>query len=98
MKARFEDTFDYGKKLSKWTVIISVLLALAGMLLFPADSLNRIIFMLASLACFVATVVIIYKYCRCPYCGKRIFMGVLVVTHCPACRRNLKTGKKSKSK
>jgi len=98
MKARFNDTFDYGKKLSKWTVIIAVILSLASLVLFPVGSLNRIILMVASIICFISTVVIIYKFCRCPYCGKRIFMGVLVVTHCPACKRNLKTGKKNKAK
>lgn len=98
MKARFNDTFDYGKKLSKWMVIISVVLALASLLLFPAGSVNKLITVIASIVCFISTIVIIYKFCRCPYCGKRIFMGVLVVTHCPACKRNLKTGKKNKSK
>lgn len=98
MKARFNDTFDYGKKLSKWMVIISVVLALASLLLFPEGSVNKLITVIASIVCFISTIVIIYKFCRCPYCGKRIFMGVLVVTHCPACKRNLKTGKKNKSK
>ena len=29
-------------------------------------------------------------------CGKIIFMGVLAITDCPNCKRNLTTGKKSK--
>ena len=38
----------------------------------------------------------IFRYCRCPYCGKQIFFGVSKATSCPRCRRNFLTGKKVK--
>ena len=98
MKARYSDTFDYGKKISMWLVIFSVIFAVASLVLFPSGSAKQLILMAASIICFVSTIVVIHKFCRCPYCGKRIYAGVLVVTHCPACKRNLKTGKKSKGK
>ena len=50
----------------------------------------------ATLILFIATVVIIVRECRCPHCGKVIFLGVLAVTSCPKCKRSLTTGKKVK--
>ena len=34
--------------------------------------------------------------CRCPNCGKVIFLGVLAVNTCPRCKRSLVTGNKVK--
>ena len=98
MKAKYENTLEYGKNISKWLVLFSAILAIASLLLFPAGSAQQLILLVGSVVCFVAAIVVIVKYCRCPYCGKMIITGVLVVTHCPSCRRDLKTGKKSKNK
>ena len=49
---------------------------------------------LFTLLLFAAMVFIIVRDCRCPYCGKIIFLGALSATHCPRCRRSLTTGKK----
>ena len=49
-------------------------------------------------AIFVGTIICVYQFCRCPYCGKHIMLGVLAVKDCPRCRRNLATGKKIKKR
>ena len=49
-------------------------------------------------AIFIGTIICVYQFCRCPYCGKHIMLGVLAVKDCPRCRRNLATGKKIKKR
>ena len=56
----------------------------------------QLFFSMATVILFIATVVIIVRECRCPHCGKVIFLGVLAVTSCPKCKRSLTTGKKVK--
>ena len=96
MKARFDRTFEYGKNLAKYLLVSAFVAGLAALLLVPKGSAAQMILMVASFAFLIATIVVMAKYCRCPYCGKRIMAGVLVVTSCPSCRRNLTTGKKVK--
>ena len=98
MKAHYENNFEYGKTICKWLVLFSVIFAVGSLIIFPSGSTEQLILLIASIICFVSTIVVIVKFCRCPYCGKVIFTGVLTVTNCPSCKRNLKTGKKSKSK
>ncbi len=98
MKPKYTSNFEYGKRMSKYTLIAAVILCLAGLLLAPNNSMAQMVLMFASLAAMVSTLVVMYRNCRCPYCGKHIMMGVLVVTSCPRCRRSLTTGKKSKKR
>lgn len=97
MKARFDRTFEYGKKMSKYCVIFAIALCVLS-LLMPQGTYLQGIFIAATLVMIVAAFVMMYKYCRCPYCGRRIMMGVLRVKTCPGCRRNLTTGKKTGKK
>ena len=96
MKVRFESNFAYGQKLVKFLLIAAIGIWLAAALLVPRNSSYQIVLIVSAFICLIAAVVIIYRYCRCPYCGKRIFGGVLVAKSCPSCRRNLITGKKVK--
>ena len=96
MKARYDRTFEYGKKIVLYLVILVIVLGLAAALLVPEKSTPQIILIIGAFACLAAALFVVYKYCRCPYCGKRIFGGVLAVKSCPKCRRNLITGKKVK--
>lgn len=95
MKARFDRTFEYGRNIAKYCVIFAVALCVLS-LLMPQGTYLQTIFVVVTLAMMVATVVVMYKYCRCPYCGRRIMLGVLRAKTCPSCRRNLTTGKKMK--
>lgn len=95
MKAKFDRTFEYGKNISKYCVIFAIALCVLS-LLVPQGTYLQVILIAATLAMLVATVVVMYKFCRCPYCGKRIMLGVLRVKSCPRCRRSLTTGKKMK--
>ena len=96
MKARYDRTFEYGQKIVKYLLILIIVLAFASVLLVPKGSTAQLILVIAAFAIVAVLLAVIYKYCRCPYCGKRIFAGVLAVKSCPNCRRNLITGKKVK--
>lgn len=93
MKARFDRTFEYGRNISKYLVIFAIVLCVFS-LLVPQGTYVQFILIAATFGLIVATIVVMYKYCRCPYCGKRIMMGVLQIKACPRCRRSLTTGKK----
>lgn len=95
MKAKFDRTFEYGRKMAKSCVLFAVVLCVLG-LFMPQGTYLQVILIAATLAMLAATVVVMYKFCRCPYCGKRIMLGVLRVKFCPRCRRSLTTGKKMK--
>ena len=98
MKARYAKTLEYGKHMAKTTVICAAVTCLVSLFLLPSGSIYQGVALILSFALMVATVVFMVKYCRCPYCGKRIIMGVLTVKSCPACRRDLTSGKKTKKK
>lgn len=79
------------------TVMIASAVACAGSLLTPQDYLSlKMFFTVATILLFATVAYIIVRECRCPHCGKIIFMGALSATHCPRCKRSLTTGKKQK--
>ena len=96
MKARYDRTFDYGKKMSKYLIIFSLIVCVASLLFTETGSVAQVVLLCATIGLIVATLVVMYKFCRCPYCGKHIMMGVLVVKSCPRCHRDLSSGKKTK--
>ena len=79
------------------TVMFAAILACAGSLLTPQTYIQlKLFFTVATVILFATMVYIIVRECRCPHCGKIIFMGALAATHCPRCKRSLTTGKKMK--
>lgn len=96
MKARYDRTFEYGKKISKYLLIFAILLCLASLFLAPEGSYLQAALVILTFVLMLSTIYVMYRYCRCPYCGKRIMTGVLTVTACPRCHRSLTSGKKIK--
>ena len=91
----YENDFVYGRRLLKIAMAAAVIFCIAT-LLVPNGSSLYLTFFVLTIAAFVLSAVIIYKYCRCPHCGKLIFLGVLSITTCSRCRHDLITGKKVK--
>lgn len=96
MKAKFESNLEYGKKIIKYLIIASIAIMVIALFCTPEGSTVQGLMMLAIIVLLIICFVIIYRYCRCPYCGKHIFFGILRVKVCPACKRNLVNGKKTK--
>ena len=79
------------------SVMIASAVACAASLLTPQTYISlKLFFTIATILLFATDVFIIVRGCRCPHCGKVIFMGALSATHCPRCKRSLTTGKKQK--
>ena len=91
----YENNYVYGRDLLKKLLIAAVIAAVGTVVAQPGSGLYFGAFVVA-MAAFVTGVVVIFKYCRCPHCGKVIFLGVLALEICPKCRYNFITGKKVK--
>ena len=96
MKIQHNDSFERGKDLVKYLLAAALIIGLAGLLLTPTGSLAQMLLVFLSFALLVAVLVVTWRFCRCPYCGRHIIAGVLAVKVCPACHRSLTTGKKVK--
>ena len=93
---KYENDFVYGRdRLKKLLIFTAIGCAIS--LLTPKYSYVQLAFMCMTCVLFATALVCIFKYCRCPNCGKVIFFGVLAVKSCPRCHRNLVTGKKMKT-
>ncbi len=96
MKRTYENTFIQGRELTKkllgGSVVSCVLSLIFGQISRPVQS----VFFALTVILFVSTIYVMAKYCRCPHCGRHIFLGVLAISVCPGCRRSLVTGKKVK--
>ena len=88
--------FIYGRDLLKKVIMATVICCVLS-IVFRKNVTVQGLFAAATLILFFAGVYIDYKHCRCPHCGKVIFLGVLAVKACPKCKRNLVTGKKVKN-
>ena len=91
----YENDFVYGRRILKGAMAAAVVCCLAT-LIVPNGSSLYLTFLVLTLAAFAMAAVVIYKYCRCPHCGKVIFLGVLSITTCTRCKHDLITGKKVK--
>ena len=99
MNNHYENSFVHGRELAKNFVIgtcVGCVLSVISMI--RGTQLLQLMLMAFTLVCMGCTIYVMYKYCKCPHCGKHINMGLLAVEECPRCRRNLVTGKKGKKK
>lgn len=90
--------FDRARNLVKFLLALCLALGLAGIITSDKGMALSVYFMLASMICFVLSFVVIVLFCKCPYCGKVVYLGLFKATHCPKCRRSFETGVKKKGK
>jgi len=88
--------FEKAKKVVKLMLFASVAACIVSLIVSENGTPLSAYVMLAALGLLVFAFIVAYNFCKCPFCGKRILLGVLTVTHCPACRRNLVTGERKK--
>lgn len=94
MKA-YTNHFVYGRELMKKLLIATVAAAVLAFFLQGNQMLATLLTAI-TLMLFAAVIYIMVKFCRCPNCGKVIFLGVLAINTCPRCKRSLVTGNKIK--
>jgi hypothetical protein len=88
--------FDKARDLVKLLLAMCIVFCIAGII--TNGSQTGVITAMLSVVFFVAAFVVISLYCKCPNCGKRIYLGLFKAVNCPRCKRNLITGAKSKGK
>lgn len=78
-------------------LLIALVLCVLGLTMSGAElAMFRAVTTGLAMLLVIVALYYIFRYCRCPYCGKQIFFGVSKATSCPHCRRNFVTGKKVK--
>lgn len=88
--------FERGRRIVLVLLVLAISFGAAALLFAEEDSNQQVCLILAAFGCVAGVVISSLLFCRCPYCGKRIVSGVLVVKVCPKCKRSLATGKKVK--
>jgi hypothetical protein len=86
--------YSTATRVTKTLVICSVVFCAVGLLLGASNAPLRLTLTAAALLMLSAALIVTIVFCKCPYCGKRIFFGAATVVYCPNCHRNLETGKK----
>ena len=86
------------RQLVKWSMILSVVCAVSGLLFFKPGTQISLYITFAAFGLMVVTMILLFGYCRCPWCNKRITSGLMKVQVCPHCKRDLDTGLKPKGK
>lgn len=90
--------FKTARKLVMVLMIVSVVSAVGGVVFIRPGTQASVYVMLTSLISMVLAIGVMFTLCRCPWCDKRIFNGMMKVEVCPHCKRDLETGKKRKGK
>lgn len=85
------------KKLMSILLGLSVAICIGG-LFFEKGSQQMQYSAVAALVCIALAIGVGLKWARCPWCGKLLIRGFYSKKVCPACRRDLETGKKKKGK
>ena len=67
-------SFEYGRKLAIRLVIAASVCCVIS-LLCPEGSYYQFGFVALTAAIFVGTIICVYQFCRCPYCGKHIMLS-----------------------
>ena len=86
--------FERGRTYSVVLIAMTIVLSVISLMFTESGSTEGIALTISAFLCAIGAIVAVVKLCRCPYCGKKILIGVLVTTTCPKCRRSLTTGDK----
>ena len=86
------------KTLTMLSIVMSVICALIGLIGYGPENPARTYFAVAASLLMVLSLICLFAFCRCPWCGKRITSGLMQIKVCPHCNRNLETGLRAKGK
>ena len=88
-----KNKFEAGRRAVKILAVLAVCSCVASLMAGDATVLQGAL-AIVTLLIFAAIFVVIGVYCRCPHCGRAIYLGLWQKTVCPHCRRHLSSGKK----
>ena len=86
--------FKTSRRLVVIFMVASLICALGDMIFLRPGTQASVYLMLLALILMLLSLLFLVAFCRCPWCGKRIALGVMKVEVCPHCKRDLDTGLK----
>ena len=90
--------FEKAKKITTALFVGSLFACVVSLFFADSNPQYTLYAFCIAIAMLVMGIIVAATFCKCPYCGKRILLGMLKVTHCPSCRRDLVTGVRKKGK
>ena len=90
--------FDKARNLVKLLLGMCIVACLASIIANDSSAQMASVFGMLSAVFFILAFIVIGLFCKCPNCGKRIYLGLFKAVNCPNCKRNLITGEKTKGK
>ena len=79
----------------KACLVLCIVLCVISIFTTTLDPQLSFLATLVSGLSFVISFVIALIFCKCPYCGKRILLGMFKLKRCPKCHRDLATGERN---
>lgn len=86
------------RKVALWAMILSGVLAVVGLVFFEPGTTASLYVTFAAFGLMIVSMILIFGYCRCPWCNQRILNGLMKADHCPHCKRDFDTGLKYRKK
>jgi hypothetical protein len=82
-------TFKQAKIVTLILVLFAVVLCVVGIVAFEEGSAMRNQLGYIATGAFAVGLVVMFLWCRCPHCGRRIIRGALLAVKCPGCGKAL---------
>lgn len=89
---------EKARKVIKALLLVGIVLCITALIIQGSYPVIGVYMTLGGVICVVMSLVMVFTYMRCPFCGKHFFVNCLVVKVCPHCRRHLVAGTKVKNK
>ncbi len=82
-------TFKQAKIVTLTLILLAVALCVVGLVGFEKGSATRDQLGYIAAGAFAVGLVVMFLWCKCPHCGRRIFRGALLAVKCPGCGKAL---------
>ena len=79
-------------------MILAVVLAIVGLVFITPGTVLSLYISGGAMVCMIIAMILLFGYCKCPWCGKRITAGLMKAEYCPFCKKDFDTGLKYKGK
>ena len=85
-------TLKKAKLLVLCLLVLGALVGIVALFVFEDGSEGLDVCTKIAAGLLIAGILACGIWCRCPYCGKRLFRNVFRLKVCPSCNRDLETG------
>lgn len=77
------------KVLSMASLLLGLAVGLLGHFLLEEGTSSYLLAEILTALLFIAGLLIVVVWCRCPHCGRRLFYKMFQLKVCPGCKRRL---------